>query len=114
MTKTELAQLALRKLGVISANETPSAADDADMQATYTRLYAELLERGLATWPEATIPDRIGEHLANVMAGRMRPQFTGEAWSPSTIEAETRVAMRPLLEILVMQKSQARTKAEYY
>ncbi len=114
MTKTELAQLALRKLGVLSANETASAADDADMQATYTRLYAELLERGVAVWPETNIPDRYAEHLANVMAARMRPQFTGEAFSTAAIEAETFIAMRPLLQLLTAFKSQARTKAEYY
>jgi hypothetical protein len=114
MTKTELARLALLQLGVISSGETPTDADSADMIATYDRYYAELVERRLASWSAATIPDRIAEHVARIVGNRMRSQFFGERRLAAEVMADEKLAERPLLEQLREPKTEARTKADYF
>jgi hypothetical protein len=110
VTESDLAALALKKLGVIGAQEEPSADDAAEAVASYERYFAELDERALATWSVETPPSWAGEGLANVLAARLRPMFTPDKYD----EREEDAAERGLLRTIMRGKTNVVTEGEYF
>lgn len=76
-TKAEIRDRALRKLGVLATGQTADA-NAADLAGTaYDEIHAELTELGLAIWPlTAECPDRLSEHVANLVAYRLVNDFS--------------------------------------
>lgn len=77
MTKTtaELATRVLLRLGVIASDETPTTVDSALVQDFYATTFAELTIEKLTYWDSADIPDEAFEALADMIAGRIAPDF---------------------------------------
>ena len=69
MTPQELRFAALKELGVVDVDETPSAEQDVDCTAKYGSLHAMLLQDGLVTWTVTEdIPTRAEQPLIWMLA----------------------------------------------
>ena len=82
-TKADLATAALRKLRVISAQETPRAADSEIVENAYADRLEVWREDGLVYWPNTTrttaeIPAVVFDALANILAEQMAGEFGKE------------------------------------
>lgn len=82
-TRRDLVTAVLSQLRVIGADETPDAADFADVTAHYADLHDELKDNGLCYWPNtaddtAEIPGAIFRALANVLAEDASDSFGKE------------------------------------
>lgn len=69
LTKAEIRNRALRKLGVLGKGETPDTATAEDMDAAYDEVYARVEFENLAAWAEnASVPDRFVPAMVNLCA----------------------------------------------
>lgn len=69
-TVLDLSIRVLEKVGTGAAGGTPSTADSASLALLYAALYQEGEARGWAYWDEDSIPVRVFEAMADLMAGR--------------------------------------------
>lgn len=68
-TKAEVKSRALELLGVKRIGQSAQTQDDTRIGTAYTEVYADLKNKGIATWAVAgTIPDEIAPHLVSLMA----------------------------------------------
>lgn len=74
-TTQQLATRVLERLRVIAGGETPSNADAETVKSVYSGTFKELEDQDVAWWEEDEIPDQAFEALADVMAGRLAPDF---------------------------------------
>lgn len=77
MTKTtqQLAERVLKRIGWLASGETATAEDALSVKEYYSGSFAELAVEGLVYWDEADIPDEAFEALADLIAGRIAPDF---------------------------------------
>ena len=77
MSKTtqQLAIRVLERLRVIAAGETPDNADAKSVKNFYSGTFAEISARNVAFWEEDAIPEEAFEALADLVAGRIAPDF---------------------------------------
>ena len=95
-TTADLAQEALTELRVLAADETPSAADAQAVITRYSRILPFLELRGVASWPEASIPDPYFIPLARYIAALCAPMFGREYMDDEQALVMLRsVAIRP-------------------
>jgi hypothetical protein len=90
-TKNQLIDRALRRLGVLDADESASGSDLSYCAGEYDTMLERLRDDGLAYWPNtngttAEIPDVVFDGLASVLAGRVSVAF-GKAEMAETDEA---------------------------
>ena len=113
-TVSEIANLALQRLNVVGAGETPSSADNLEAQDAYTRLYAVLAEDGWATWPSATIPAYLEDAVADCIAARVRPMFAADTAAPSQTLTDYAVCDAYLRSLIRRKHTQAPTEITDY
>ena len=79
-TKADLSTATLQLLAVLDATESPAAEDAAYVEARYDDLRDELVDKGLAYWPNtnrttAEIPAVVFSALTMILAGRCSVTF---------------------------------------
>jgi len=75
-TTTELmTDVLIAKLTEVGATETPEAQDAKLVKDKYSDLYAELVDEGIAYWPEEEIPVVVFDRLSSFVANRVAPSF---------------------------------------
>lgn len=76
-TKAEIRDRALRKLGVLATGQTPDANAASLATTAYDEIHAELSSLGLAVWAAtADCPEKLSEHVANLIAYRLVNDFS--------------------------------------
>lgn len=86
-----IATRALIMLGVIAADETPSAADQALALGKVEAVHDQLVAQGFVSWPLAAIPQAVAEEMTRLAALHLAPAF-GKAADPAMQDAiETRI-----------------------
>lgn len=81
-TNTQLYTLVAEELGIIDGNE-PLSADDADrISRRAAKVRAWLIEEGKCYWADDAIPEAASLPLAQIIAGRVAPQFGRGPESP--------------------------------
>lgn len=75
LTKADLRTAVLRRLGVLAVGETPSAEDAETVEATISRVHAELQADGIAYWPVNATPDVVTEPMIYLVAAYAAPEF---------------------------------------
>ena len=66
---TELRNKALQELGVFGTGQTASSEKQADLDAAYTEVYADLSSRSLTTWDiDEEVPDQFVNPIVLLMA----------------------------------------------
>lgn len=109
-TSSDIATLALRHIGVIGEDETPTAAANTTCTTAYDRLYAELQEEGFAVWATASIPTFLVEALMLNVAARVRPEF--QTVGPGEHAAERVIAWGELVAKLRRAHTRAPVQIE--
>jgi len=67
----------LKKLGVLAAEESPSASDQLEAQNKYQQMHELYSERDLVTWFEDDeVPDWIADGFASMVAFRLTGTFS--------------------------------------
>lgn len=67
----------LKKLGVLAAEESPTASDRQEAVTKYGQVLAEYAERDLATWfDDEEVPDEVADGFAAMVALRLTDTFT--------------------------------------
>lgn len=75
-TATQLRNKALSKLGVFGTGQTPSSRKQADLDASYNEVYAELSRRSLTTWDvDEDIPDEFVSSIVALMADSRKDEY---------------------------------------
>jgi len=72
-TKTEIATLALRTLGVVPEEQVPTAFQMATATAGVTRAHAELAYHSIAYWDVDACPEGVASAFADYVAGDLAP-----------------------------------------
>lgn len=94
MTRDQLVLRALKKLKVIGAGQTPSAAVTDSVNDVVPALMADLASRGIFAWGDQDeLPDEAFEHLADVLANACAGDFGKEASEDRRILAESRLRL---------------------
>jgi hypothetical protein len=83
-TIAAVATMALQELGVIASEETPSASDQALMEAKARAVHASLAANTSVNWSEATIPQSVAEEYAKLTAAQAASSF-GKAIDPQVV-----------------------------
>lgn len=95
-TPTDLAIAVMQDLRVLSAEETPSAADLADIKARYYDIVEELEYIGVLAIDPDAIPEAYFRPLAGVVAARCAAMFGREAMDETgALRALMRVTRKP-------------------
>ena len=84
-TTTQLARNVLLHLGVVAAEDQPSAADLQFVTDRYTDIHAELTGDGMAYWPVSAIPANVFEPLTQLVALSVSGPF-GKMVAPRALE----------------------------
>jgi hypothetical protein len=89
-TATQLRNKALYKLGVFGTGQTASSQKQADLDASYTEVYAELSSRSLTTWDsDEDIPDEYVNPVVALMADSRKDEYSipNDRYQRITIDA---------------------------
>lgn len=74
-TTAQLARRVLERLRVTAAGETPTSEDAQTVTQFYTGAFGEMQVDNLTYWDATDIPDEAFEALADLLAGRLAPDF---------------------------------------
>lgn len=108
ITKADLRTAVLRRLGVLAVGETPSAEDAETVEATISRVHAELQADGIAYWSVNATPDGVAEPLIYLVASYVAPEFGLPAGDTTTF-------MRRLRSLTAVQSDATQViSAEYF
>lgn len=110
MTLSELAALALKDLGVIAANESPSAADSIFVQDKLTRAHARLTELDLVSWTLNAVPD----YAVDAFIAYAIPSFANAFGIEVDSYTSEQVALRRLRELVADRRMSEPGKAVYF
>lgn len=105
-TANDLATEVLLELRVIGEGETAEAEDAAIVKRKYSGLLAELHDTNKAFWSEGSIPDRVFQALARVVAGECANVF-GKQYDPGS-------AYKRLITLAQRRATDIPTRAEYF
>jgi hypothetical protein len=108
---------------VLEAGQTVSSADATDVDAVYSALYANLVERGVITWGSSDeVPDEAERPMVALLAAEIaddfhvdEPQYSRlqqEAWGPDTAKRLSAISQLYLLADPGYTSTQ--TEAEYF
>ena len=73
--KADIARQALEQLGVLAADEAPSAADQVRADAAVQSVHDDLYQREIADWSVEAVPDYATEGYATCAADILAPYF---------------------------------------
>jgi hypothetical protein len=122
-SKSEVATDTLRKLGILSAVDTPSAEDSSFVEARYDDKLDELRDKGLVYWTHtsrtsADIPNSVFAAIVNIMVEELAthyraaiPTVTDDHGRPVSIGTK---GMRDLRRHMAKGPSGEPTRALYY
>lgn len=86
-TRLEIIQLAFRRIGVASEDETITSDQEAYGGGVLDSIYAEIAAESYPLWSLAAVPAATAHPLANLLAveiapaySRQAPQTRGQAW----------------------------------
>lgn len=88
----DIALAALRWLGVVAADETPSAADQALAEAKVAAVHESLVAQGSVPWASSAIPRSVSEDYVMLAALHLGPSFgkAGDAAQEAVRERRVR------------------------
>lgn len=118
-TKSDLVDRAMKKLGLIEAQETASSEDYADVLSIYVNLYSEMIEEGKAFWAENEIPSQVIDYLAMIVAELIAPSYGAEVPTITDIRNGAAVSIgtagwRGLTRYVARKPTGVVTQAEYF
>jgi hypothetical protein len=112
-SKTELVTATLRKIGVLDAHSTPSAADLDYVSSEYEAMHAFLEGEERAYWPVDEIPLVVFQTMVRIMANEVAPAFGRGATLPEQ-ESIREILLKQLIKHVARPASGAPSRARYY
>ena len=108
---------------MLEAGQTASSDDATDVDAVYSALYANLVERGVVTWGSSDeVPDEAERPMVSLLAAEIADDFQveeprysrlwAEAWGPDT--AKRLSAISQLYLLADPGYTSTKTEAEYF
>jgi len=99
MTRTDFVIYVLRRrMGVLGVSETPDSEDSETVLQALDLWYAELSERGLASWSNTSVPDRLADAL-----GAYVEAMVWNLYMPETLSAEAMTNAKNLASVALMR-----------
>lgn len=100
-TTIEVRDHALGLLGLIPVGQAAQDQDRVEVESYYTRIYADLLSSGLATWISAgPLPDEVAPHVAALMAWQGTDTYGVSPARYQSIAAKASVARREIRRLV--------------
>jgi len=114
-SRQQLATAVLQDNGVLGANETPSAHDQAYVMGKYDLKYAELSAHGneYVYWPLNEIPDAVFDPICNLVWLMVSTSY-GQPMAADKKEALSTSIMRSIRRHVATQPSGLPTRACYF
>lgn len=112
-TRAQLATSVLRKLGILDANSSPSAADSDYVISEYDDMLAYLESRDRAYWSADEIPLSIFGPVVRLIANEVAPAF-GRGTNVTDQEAIRELLMKPIIQHVARVPSGLPAKAKHY
>jgi len=91
VTINAIGTTALQELGVVASDETPAPTDQALAESKARTVHASLAATGAVAWSESAIPQSVIEDYAKLTAGQMASSFGKQADPQVMALLETRV-----------------------
>ena len=112
-TRIELASSVLRKLGVIDAHSSPSAADSDYVIAQYDEMHAVLTDTNRAYWDADEIPLAVYQIIVRLVANDVAGAF-GRGGNVEDTEARHQLILKDLIKHVARPASGLPAKAVHY
>lgn len=112
-TTTQLAEAVLRELGVIDATESPESTDQTFVVTAYERKFDELVDREMAYWDKADIPNKIFLTVRDLIINEVRGAF-GEPMSAAEKEGQEIIILRQMRRHVQRRDTGHATEADYF
>lgn len=94
VTKTDMANKALRKMGVLPQGQQATNAQSTDLKAAYDEVYDRLAEDDLVTWGSGqNVPDRFVQPVVALMAANRVNEWSVPQAKMQAIISEANNAM---------------------
>lgn len=104
----------LQKLGVLAAEESPSASDRLAAQNKYEQVHAEFSRREIVPWfDDDEVPDWIADGFAAIVADRLTSKFSVSDNDLIKIKTEAREGLTTLVAD-GQRRSPPASKPQYY
>ena len=104
----------LSKLGVLAAEEAPSAADRKAVEDKYTQIHAEYFRREIISWPDAVeVPDWAADAFATIVADRLQNKFSLSDQDSVFLRADAQMA-QSMIVADGQNQEKAQTSDIYY
>lgn len=88
----------LQKLGVLAAEESPSAADRLAVKNKYEAVHAEYSRREIIPWfDDEDVPDWASDPFATIVASRMVNEFSVEQGRRLELKADAMTALTTIV-----------------
>jgi hypothetical protein len=114
-TKTDIAKDVLKHVGILDASETPSAADDADVKKVIDGYHAQLLNDGIAYWPNDDYPEHVRFPFVRYVAPTVARMFDRPMQETQDYRADARAAYKDLVsQTRMVDETGLPTRADYY
>ena len=112
-TREQLATAVLRKLGVIDAIETPSAADQQYVISEYDDKHAELEDQRRAYWPANEIPLAVFQIMVRMIANEVGATY-GDGSRVEDRETRFQIIQKQLIRHVARPASGVPTRAKHF
>lgn len=113
-TQAELARAVMEDLGLIAANEDPSADDQSMILRRYTNLLAEWQDDNIVYWDADAIPYETFEALVSVMRIVVGPAFGIPGLAGENLDAALEGAKRRIRRRIVKPASGQPIEVDYF
>ena len=88
----------LQKLGVLAAEESPSAADRLAAKSKYEHVHAEYSRRDLLPWfDDEDVPEWAADAFATIVASRLVNEFAVEQGRRLELKADAQIAVTTIV-----------------
>lgn len=114
-TKADIRNDILKHLGVIGANESPSAADAQDVETAIDGRYEELVTDGVAYWGANDYPNHVRRLFMQIVSWDVAHQFAVPDQRLALLRDEASSAYRRLVgQTSVKDESGVPVRADYF
>ena len=101
MTRTDFVIYVLRRrMGVLGVSETPDSEDSATVLQALDLWYADLSERGLASWSNSDVPDRLADALGSYVEAMIWNLYMPETLSADALSNAKTIASASLMRLI--------------
>lgn len=115
MTRTDFVIYVLRRrMGVLGVSETPDSEDSETVLQALDLWYADLAERGLASWSNTDVPDRLADALGAYVEAMIWNLYMAETLSAEAQANAKTLASAKLHSIINRKNIDAPVEAEYF